>query len=79
MEKKYECINKEHRTVEMNILLIKQNGHDTTYEIPEFIDSMVLFDTLNDIEMYSIVRSVFMSSHYKLHTIHILMLLIQIQ
>ena len=33
----------------MNIRLIQQNEYATTYEIPEFIDSMVLFDNLTDI------------------------------
>ena len=33
----------------MNIRLIEQSGNHTTYDIPEFIDSMVLFDSLTDI------------------------------
>ena len=33
----------------MNIRLIEQSGNDITYEIPEFIDSMVLFDSSTDI------------------------------
>ena len=33
----------------MNICFIQQNGYDTTYEIPDFIDSMVLFDNSTDI------------------------------
>lgn len=33
----------------MNIRLIEQSGNHTTYDIPKFIDSMVLFDSLTDI------------------------------
>ena len=33
----------------MNIRLIEQSGNTIKYEIPEFIDSMVLFDNLTDI------------------------------
>ena len=36
-------------TTLMNIRLIEQSGNHTTYDIPKFIDSMVLFDSLTDI------------------------------
>ena len=33
----------------MNIRFIQQNGNDITYEIPDFIDSMILFDNSTNI------------------------------